>query len=457
MNKEILLQWVLDDVEKNHQDYSLEAGSQNKLDDVLMEDLRSLSKDGITLPQFVPSTSDKAIPVLRKHFNNDVTLISRVLNHHFPDQYLFYRVSKLEEEIFLAFDFFSSVFLDLVFPDFEFPFLRIGRKGFDSYLVLNDALMSFFKSLYPDLEDPHSRIAWFLYNGLGRLFLEKSDYTRYWIMVTTKKYFEGPEGLDSNDILEWSGRKEMQAGDLVFMYRASPRMAITDIFEVIGEPRFDPWGGWDGFWVDIERVCRIEDIPFATLRDDSVLGNWSIVRKKLMGVRTDPVPHSIYNSLLKNISADLRTLHGLETEPTANEGLSGDFTSEADFEDQVIEPLLKRWGFSYQKQYRCRFQYGRQANYGFVDFYVNNGGGQITLFENKLRILDANDLRQAMEQGKSYALMLGLPCFVVASPEGMWIYSLQRHVETLEEHVPLNELSAREENIRRVLLKLGSE
>lgn len=82
------------------------------------------------------------------------------------------------------------------------------------------------------------------------------------------------------------------------------------------------------------------------------------------------------------------------------------------------------------------------------------------MFENKLKILHdkgEEDLQQAMEQGKSYALMLGLPSFVVASPEGLWIYSLQRNTETLEKHIPLEELDAREEDARRLLLKLRAE
>lgn len=452
MNRQALLLWMLQDAEQNDHAYQLQIEGESDPDSLLREDLHVLGGDQVDILDSIPPDPEKAIPLLRSHYKDNVTLVSRVLNHYFPEQYIFYRVSKLEEEIFRSFDFLSSIL-----PEFEFPFTSVGRRGFDKYLAVNDVLMSFFRNLYPDLEDPHPRISWFLYQGLGHLFLEKSDYTRYWIMVTTKKYFEGPEGLDSNDILEWSGRKEMQAGDLVFMYRASPRMAITDIFEVIGEPRFDPWGGWDGFWVDIERVCRIEDIPFATLRDDSVLGNWSIVRKKLMGVRTDPVPHSIYNRLLEKIPGDTNSSYGLIPEPTAAEGSSGQFVSEAEFEDRVIEPLLKRWSLDYQRQYRCRFRLGSQDYSGRVDFYVSDAKGPIALFENKFKILNEKDLKLAADQGKSYALMLGLPCFVVASPEGMWIYSLQRHVETLEEHVPLNELSAREENIRRVLLKLGSE
>lgn len=248
----------------------------------------------------------------------------------------------------------------------------------------------------------------------------------------------------------------MQIGDLVFVYRTAPRSAITDIFEVRGEPDFDPRGGWDGFWVDMSRVCRIKDIPFTSLKKDRILGSWGVVRKKFMGVVAEPIPHSVYNRLLEKIPEDLRTTHGLKPEPTASEGSSGQFDSEADFEDQVIEPLLKRWGFSYQRQYRCRFQFGSQAVIGLVDFYVSDDRGPIALFENKFRILDDKDLRQAIEQAKSYALMLGLACFVVASPEGVWIYSLQRHVETLEEHVPLDELDTREEDIRHTLPRLRS-
>ncbi|MDP9438863.1 MAG: hypothetical protein M3P49_08975, partial [Actinomycetota bacterium] len=146
--------------------------------------------------------------------------------------------------------------------------------------------------------------------------------------------------------------------------------------------------------------------------------------------------------------------HELEPEPTAGEGLSNRFASEADFEDQVVEPLLKRWGLGYQRQYRCRFRMGSQDLFGLVDFFVADGRGPITLIESKIRILNERELKQAREQGKSYALMLGLPSFVVASPEGMWVYSLRRNAETLEEHVLLDELDVRGEGLREKLLKL---
>ncbi len=448
MNERAVLGWILDDAERNEDHYKLAEGTRNAPYDLLLEDLQNLGGKGTQPPASLPSTPEGAIPRLRAHFKDNVTLISRVLNHLFPKRHLFYRVSNLEDEIFRGFDFFSSVM-----PEFGFSFPRVGRTGFDRYLEVNAVLLRLFGEAYPELEEPQARVSWFLYEGLGRLFTEKSDYHRYWIMATRDERFEA---LDSQDVLEWAGRKEMQEGDLVFMYRAAPRSAITDVFEVAGEPIFDPWGAWDGFWANLRRVCRIADVPFAVLRDDPVLGGWGVVRKRLTGVRTEPMPHWIYNRLLLEIPERTREAHGLEPEPTANVGRSGQFASEADFEDRVVEHLLRRWNLGYQRQHRRRFRFGSQYHLGIVDFYVGDGRGPITLFEDKFRVLNEEDLKEAREQGRSYALMLGVPSFVVASPEGMWIYSLGGHEERLEMHITLDEIGTRDEEIRSTLLRLRS-
>jgi hypothetical protein len=336
LNKVHLLELLLEDAEKNEHQYQIQTDTKDGLHQILLEDLQNLGGDKVTLPDSLPSVPSEAIPLLRDHFKDNVTLISRVLNHLFPDQYLFYRVSKLEEEIFVAFDYFSPFV-----PAFEFPFPRVGRTGFDRYLELNSVLLGSFSAAYPDLHDPQARAAWFLYEGLGRLFTQKSDYHRYWIMATRE---ENWAELDANDDLNWSARKEMQPGDLIFIYRTAPRSAITDIFEVQDEPYFEPRTRWEGFWVDLSRLCRIEDIAFADMSDDHILRDWGVVRKRFQGVIVEPVPHSVYNRLLQKIPQHTRELHGLEPEPTANLAPSGKFVSEKHFEDEVIEPLLRRWG-----------------------------------------------------------------------------------------------------------------
>jgi hypothetical protein len=437
---------MLRDAEENEQLYEINPEAEVEPYELLLEELQRLGGDQIALPSSLPSTPGRMISRLRSHFKVNVTLISRVLNFSFPDQFLFYRVSKLEEEIFMGFDFFYSIV-----PEFDFPFPRVGRKGLERYLAVNEALLTCFKREYPDLKDPHARIAWFLYEGLGQLFLERSDYHRYWVLATREENFDE---LDTNDDVNWSGRKGMQTGDLVFVYRTLPRSAITDVFEVQNEPRFDPWGEWDGFWVDLSRVCQIEDISFAGMRDDPILRTWGVVRKRFNGDVVEPIPPSFYNRLLERIPPDIRSLHDLKPEPTATGELSGEFSIEKDFEDQIIEPLLKGWDLNYQRQYKCRFPFGRQYHSGIVDFYVSDNRGPITLFENKVRILDEKALNLAVEQGKSYALMLGLPSFFVASPEGLWIYSLSRNWTKLEKHISTDDLRTEDGQVRSMLLSL---
>lgn len=61
-----------------------------------------------------------------------------------------------------------------------------------------------------------------------------------------------------------------------------------------------------------------------------------------------------------------------------------------------------------------------------------------------------------MDQGKSYALMLTLPTFVVASPEGLWSYSLIRNHTKLEKHISTDDLKTEDGQVRSMLLNLRS-
>jgi hypothetical protein len=148
----------------------------------------------------------------------------------------------------------------------------------------------------------------------------------------------------------------------------------------------------------------------------------------------------------------------LNPEPVATKGRSGQFTSEADFEEKVIEPMLKRWGFKYKPQYACRFRIGSQNHRGRVDFYVSDKDGSLTLFEDKFRIFNDEDLKLAVNQAKSYALLLGMPSFVVASPEGLWLYSLSKNEETLVKKLVFDEIDQKqEEEFRHLLLKIRKQ
>jgi hypothetical protein len=228
--------------------------------------------------------------------------------------------------------------------------------------------------------------------------------------------------------------------------------------------------GWGGFDAYLTKVCAIEDIPFADMRKDDILGKWGVVKKFFVGVVAEPVPPAIYNRLLEKIPSAIREKHKLKfakiltaegKTPTLSQPptlttshLSGQFPSEEKFEEERIIPLLRRWRLQYKRQHFCPFRIGSQDLFGRVDFYVSDKAGLLTVFEDKLWITNDNDLKPAVAQAKSYALLLGSPSFVVASPERMWLYSLDRNHETLYPQLPGADLNQQEEEFRSLLLRL---
>lgn len=400
----------------------------------------------------IPNDPDKAFTDFSLRFKSNADVTSFLLNKYFPEQYFYFRPSKLNPEIFTGLDYLWEIFEPWL-PGLTFPWPRVTQQGIDAYLVLNQAMLCLAHHAWPSVRKPQAYIAYFLYQGLGRLFLEKNDYNRYWIMATSEANFKE---LDRGSTT-WSGRKEMQPGDLIFFYRMSPRKAITDIFQVVREPYFTPYWDWE-FAVDIKRVCLLPDIPFSTLKNDPALSEASFVKVQFQGVSTEALPHRYYNRLLDFIPDTIKNQYQLSPEPVAAVSESGQFAYEADFEEVVIEPLLKRWGFRFARQYPCRFQVGSSTHNTRVDFLVQDEKGPLTLFEDKLQIInETHELQPARDQGKSYALMLGLSSFVVASPEGLWIYSLKKNVEKLELHMTWDDFKNTDDRVRTLLLKLRTE
>lgn len=454
MNEKMVLEWLLEDTRKNADRWYRPV---RKLEKALYELNNQQEK---SLPTFLSKGEADMIRDLRKRFNNSVTYISLVLHHHFPDRYLFYRVSSLEQEIFTGFN-----FLKPVVPQFTFSFSKVGGTGFNRYLELNEALLSFARANGLGGRSTQKNLTYFLYQGLGRLFQDKPTvhYRRYWVMATKERFFKE---LDVEEEAVWSGRKEMQPGDLAFIYRAAPVKAITDIYRVKDEPRFDPWGGWDGFWVDVEKVCAIEPIPFAEMKSDPVIGQYGIVKRNFVGTVTEPVPPVIYNELLEKLDPDLQVQHGLTPEsielspdipaPTLRTPeWRGRFSLEADFEKEVVVPLLKRWDFKRRAQHPCQAWIAGEERWLWVDFLISDGQGPLTLFEDKLRIATSKDLERAVAQAKTYALLLRLPSFVVASPEGMWLHKLDGTQEKLVEQISAIKVrSQQEKKFRDLLLEL---
>jgi len=454
----MVLEWLSVLADVSCEDYVSHISDTDNLEDILFQ---VNSRKDISLPPSLPVKSDQMIPVLREHFKDNVTLISLVLSHYYPTKYVYYRYSKLEEAIFEGLEILSEIR-----PEFTSLF-PIGKTDFKRYLDLNKALLTFANEQWADLRwtEIRARILFFLYEGLGRLFSNNaSPVSRYWIMGTREGYFGGLDGEDNEDgdeedeedgdEIEWSGRKEMREGDLVFMYRMSPRKAITALYQVTARPSFNPFSSWDGFWVDLKKVTDIEDITFEDMETDQVFSTWGLVRSHFQGVMTEPVSPVIYNRLLERVPLEVRQEYDLEPEEISDAKFSGKYASEAEFEEKIVEPLLKRLGFRYRAQFPCSFRIGSQYHTGRLDFEVSHEGRPLTIVESKVRIMGRRELRPAADQAKSYALLLGYPSFIVAAPEGLWVYSLNKSKERLEMEITPDKVNPSIPEIKELLLKL---
>lgn len=445
MNARTLLDWCLD-----HVDELVEERRERGLWPPLQATFAELHRQGdieAQVPDFSRGDARQAVQELRKILKDDVAKVSLLLRHGFPGQFLYYRPTRVEQEIFDGLRWFSNA--EPLFEGLE----PVGAKGFERYLLLNERLLAFARKEWPRVRDPQTRIKTLLYEVLPQLFLEDREGDNAWIFATSERYW--PE-LDQGDEAEWSGHQEMAVGDLVFIYRTAPEKAITDLFRVQGRPSPDPVSFWDVI-VPIQRVTRLAPIPFSTLRTDERLRNWSVVLQQFQGVRCAPVPDVHYNRLLELLPQKLVRKLNLSPRVLREDGTCGDFTLECDFSESVVEGLLKQIGLRFHSQYPCPVRVGHQVVIGRADYLVQDEHGPLSVIECKRRIRSegpTRDLEASVQQAKSYSLHLGAPSFIVAAPEGLWVYSLRRAVERQESFIPGSQIASEGPRLKRVLKEL---
>lgn len=127
--------------------------------------------------------------------------------------------------------------------------------------------------------------------------------------------------------------------------------------------------------------------------------------------------------------------------------------TEQQLEDEVLLPMLARWGWQAIRQQRCALG-GRR--HGVVDILVLDEGGErpLTLFENKRLIASDDDLHRAAEQARGYARALAAPSFVVADPLFAWVYASRREEPLAVQRFASAALEEDDRPLRELLLAL---
>lgn len=128
--------------------------------------------------------------------------------------------------------------------------------------------------------------------------------------------------------------------------------------------------------------------------------------------------------------------------------------TEQQLEDEVLLPMLARWGWDARRQQRCALG---GAGHGVVDILVPAGDGErpLTLFENKRLVASDDDLRRAAAQARRYASALGAPSFVVADPLHAWVYTTRGTAPALAQHFDAYALEDDDRQLHDLLLALA--
>lgn len=148
------------------------------------------------------------------------------------------------------------------------------------------------------------------------------------------------------------------------------------------------------------------------------------------------------------VDSDLRQTSGIQRER---------FTSEHSFEERVISPLLLHFCLDFERQKHVQIPTGHKYTPGFVDYVVHDERGLLTIIENKKAIPSETKLGEAADQGASYARALHSPTVVVAAPQGIWIFEVQRYDVRLARKVEPSDVASQRNHILEVLRRLRQE
>lgn len=399
-----------------------------------------------------------------KAFAGKLAAASAVLSRTFPEDFLFWRAPYYDSELLDG-----LTFLSAAEPRLNFPFNRFGSglRALDRWKQVGDELLDLAQSWWPRRthlggvlkarRDPFEcqfRLWHFLYRGVIPLQVQRSLGRRAWLVVGKPVDY----GELERDDVEWSGRLEMAPGDRVFMYRMVESKALTDVYEVVGTPWIEPLDAWRACRVKLKRADDSLHLRFADMKADPVLGQWGQVKRHFQGTTAEAIPPRFSARLELLIrgggDGDQHDEPAPEIDRRWNRR-AGDFIDEFDFCTGFIESLLKTWRVRYEREHPCLIRAGCQKIQCRADYVVADQERRVlTVIEAKHSIASNEQLQEAREQGRCYALHLESPSFVIAAPEGCWVHeTYSSHMRPVL-HLHGDEILARSTEMLEELLQL---
>lgn len=110
-------------------------------------------------------------------------------------------------------------------------------------------------------------------------------------------------------------------------------------------------------------------------------------------------------------------------QPSSSPPWKQNFSSEEEFCNRAIEPLIEELAFDHEREYPVEHRVGSKTSTLRVDYLLLDAhGGQIAVLEAKREIQNQDQRDKAASQVLSYALFEQIPVVLLAAPQGLWLY-----------------------------------
>lgn len=249
--------------------------------------------------------------------------------------------------------------------------------------------------------------------------------SKVYICGASKEDSEWLKGADFKTISRWAGNINMLPGDIMLLYEVRPAAAIRSVWRCVSAGFDDPFEYFTPrVWVS--RMIRVPPVTIGDLRSDSVWKEKGLVRASMQGVSGTPCTKVEYDAFLKMLESK-----GFDTSVLPRIACAGlpcdvELNVEKDVEEKLLEPLLKRLGYSekdWVRQLPVRMGRG-ERNYPDYALLPKGMRGEETarfLWEAKFTVSSKRQLWDAFLQAKSYAMRLRSGGFGMVAKEGIWL------------------------------------
>ena len=198
------------------------------------------------------------------------------------------------------FDITESIFTEFSIPMPPIPGVRQYKERCFYYIELCKVLHEFRQLHGLSSQELHT----FLY-GFARKFTKHKivealpSPNRAWIVgANNEDSLSRLPNIERSTIQWWAGQKNMQVGDVIFMYETAPHSVIRYAWRAISEAYDDPFHFYSGkIWLADPQ--KLPQITYQELRENSVFANNGLVRAHMQGCGRGPsLKTEEYNALL---------------------------------------------------------------------------------------------------------------------------------------------------------------